>query len=218
MYNNTCGVWLCWSNGNIFYDNAFINNNYQVFNGMAFPTTPSTCSWNNTVEGNYWSDYNGSDVRQDGIGDTPYVVNSSNIDYYPLLGEFNSFNITSRYTVQTVCNSTISDLQFNGTAITFNASGVTGTTGFCRISIPTALINGTLRVFVNGTEVPYTLLVESNSTQDCLYFTYHHSTEQVIITPEFQSLFILQFFFIVTLCSTLIYKKRRQSRSYHSST
>jgi len=208
MCNNTCGVWLCWSNGNIFYDNAFINNNYQVLNGMTFPTSLSTCSWNNTAEGNYWSDYNGSDVQQDGIGDTPYIVNSSNIDYHPLLGEFNSFNITSQYTVQTVCNSTISDLQFNGTVIVFNASGVTGTTGFCRICIPTALINGTFTVFVNGTEIPYTLLPESNSTQSYLYFTYHHSTQEVIITPEFPSFLILPLMIMVTLLAVIVYKKK----------
>ena len=215
MYNNTCGVWLCWSNGNIFYDNAFINNDYQVFNGMVFPTTPSTCSWNSTIEGNYWSDYNSSDINQDGIGNTPYVVKAtygvaSNIDYHPLMGEFKSFNIASQYIVQTVCNSTISDLQFNGTAIVFNASGVTGTTGFCRICIPTALINGTFTVFVNGTEISYTLLPESNRTNNYLYFTYHHSTQEVIITPEFSSFLILPLFLIATLLISMMSKKRHQ--------
>jgi hypothetical protein len=121
---------------------------------------------------------------------------------------FNSFNLTSQYSTETVCNSTISDFQFNGTAIAFNVTGENGTTGFCRISIPTALISGTLTVFVNGTEVPYKLLPESNSTNSYLYFTYSHSTEQIFIVPEFPSFLMLPLFMIATLLAVMVYKKR----------
>ena len=36
-------------------------------------------------EGNFWSDYNGTDSNNDGIGDTPYVIDVLNQDRYPLL-------------------------------------------------------------------------------------------------------------------------------------
>jgi hypothetical protein len=38
--------------------------------------------------GNYWSDYSGVDSNLDGIGDTPYVIDSSNVDHYPLVRPF----------------------------------------------------------------------------------------------------------------------------------
>lgn len=215
--NNTCGVWLSWSsNNNTFYHNAFVDNDQQVisdvdsdFENFTDYGGTSTCIWNNTVEGNYWSNYNGTDLNQDGIGDTSYTIDSNNVDHYPLMGTFNSFNITSQCSVETICNSTISDFQFNDTAISFNASGENGTTGFCRIGIPTALINGTVRVFVNGTNVSYTLLPQSNRTQSGLYFTYHHSTEQVTINlPEFPSLPILILFTAATLIATTAFRRR----------
>ena len=42
-------------------------------------------TWDDGREGNYWSDYNGTDVNSDGIGDTPYVFDVQNEDRYPLM-------------------------------------------------------------------------------------------------------------------------------------
>jgi parallel beta-helix repeat protein len=207
--NDTCGIVLYHSARSLFRHNYFVNNYQSVF------SESSTDVWDDGVEGNYWSDYNGTDLYSgpyqnqtgsDGIGDTPYVIDASNNDSRPLMGTFSSFG-TQLGNVCTVSNSTISDFQFNGTAITFDAVGENGTTGFCRICIPTVLINGTCRVFVNGTEVPYTLLPESNSTQSYLYFTFHHSTQEVTI-PEFPSFLILPLFLIATLLTAITYKKR----------
>jgi len=82
---------------------------------------------------------------------------------------------------QIISNSTVSDFQLNSTALLFNLTGENGTAGFCRANIPTAIINGTLTVFVDGTEVPYSFLSAANSTETYLYFTYSHSTEQVVV-------------------------------------
>ncbi|MGA2310474.1 MAG: NosD domain-containing protein [Candidatus Bathyarchaeia archaeon] len=196
------------STENRIFHNNFINNSWI---GSFDPCQNSMD--NGISEGNYWTGYNGIDSNNDGIGDTSYSLCPSNNDNYPLMGTFSDFNVTLEHYVQTVSNSTISDFQFNGTAISFNASGENWTTGFCRTCIPTALIKGTYRVFVNGAEVPYTLLPESNSTNSYLYFTYHHLTQEVTITPEFPSFLILPLFLIATLLTAIAYKKRTNKKN-----
>jgi parallel beta-helix repeat protein len=72
--NNNVGVTVSGreaaSSGNTIYHNNFINNEQQVKKWGANPINV----WDNGSEGNYWSDYNGSDLNMDGIGDTPYLI------------------------------------------------------------------------------------------------------------------------------------------------
>jgi parallel beta-helix repeat protein len=209
--NNTIGIEFENSSNNSLYHNNFINNAQQV------SADGSRNVWDDGNEGNYWSNYTGVDLKSgfcqnetgnDGIGDMPHTIDANNIDNYPLMGMFSDFNATSEYHVQIICNSTVSNFQFNGTAISFNVTGVDGTTGFCRICIPTALMNATYKVFVNGTEVSYNLLPFSNETDSYLYFNYTHSTQEVIIIPEFPSFLILPLFMIATLLAVIVYKRK----------
>lgn len=205
------GVNLFASEYNTFFNNNFINNSIQVFNWGESGEWPNTWDNGNSSGGNYWSNYNGNNTNNDGFGNIPYNVGPyevGNLDHYPLLGMFNSFNVTPQYSVETVCNSTISDFQFNGNALAFNASGENGTTGFCRISIPTALVNGTVAIYVNGTEARYTLLPESNSTQSILYLTYQFPAQQIVVTPEFPSFIILPFYMSAIFIAMVCYKKK----------
>jgi len=210
---NGCGVHLWGASYNTLYHNNFINNTSQVVSDSSVNT------WDNGYPsgGNFWSDYNGTDMYSgpyqnvtgsDGIGDTPYVIDANNTDYYPLMGMFSDFNVAQGVDVQAVSNSTVSDFQFNGTAMLFNVTGENGASGFCRISFPTDLINGTLTVFVNGTQMCYDLMSSSNSSITFVYFTYDPSTEQVTIMPEFPSFILLSLFLIATLLAVIIYKKK----------
>jgi len=126
------------------------------------------------------------------------------------MGMFSSFNATSEFDVHTICNSSISDFQFNSTSILFNVTGETGSAGFCRVCIPKALMNETYRIFVNGTEIlPVPLpLPCSNSTHNYLYFNYTHSPQEVVIIPEFSSFLTLPLFMIATLLAVIIYRRK----------
>ena len=49
------------------------------------PPPPSSNIWDNGAEGNYWSDYTGSDKNGDGIGDSSYDLYGNNQDHFPLM-------------------------------------------------------------------------------------------------------------------------------------
>jgi parallel beta-helix repeat protein len=172
------------STQNRFYDNNFLNNTSQVV------TDGSSNFWNYYGDGNYWSDYNGSDLTQDGIGDQPYRIDVGNIDGFPLMGMFNSFNLVStgkEYEITIVSNSTVSDFNFEigletgNKVMQFAISGKDGTVGFSRVSVPIDLMNYSL-LLVSGDEVVPTSLNMSSSSQIpqvYLYFTYLH-TDQIV--------------------------------------
>jgi hypothetical protein len=67
--------------------NGFISNEVQI-NGCFcedYPENEEPHAWDDGGEGNYWSDYNGTDTDQDGIGDVPYIVDVQNQDRFPLM-------------------------------------------------------------------------------------------------------------------------------------
>jgi len=194
--------------GCLIFHNNFVNNQNQTEVLDSFHN-----NWNDTSEGNYWSDYNGTDANQDGIGATPYVIDANNTDNYPLMGMFSQFEITNQgqtYTITTICNSTITNFGYTGT-IDFNIKGTEGTGGFCRIVIPNTLYDHNYTILIDGSpplnenELPL-----SNATYTYLYFTYSNSPHSVTIVPEFPTAFLL---LIVTLTiPTAIILRKRASK------
>jgi nitrous oxidase accessory protein len=64
---------------NTVYDNNFNHNSNNVV--VPFIRNPAPNHWDNGTVGNYWSDYNGTDANSDGIGDTPYLIETIYYDY-----------------------------------------------------------------------------------------------------------------------------------------
>ncbi len=106
LENNTIGLILgydqtdisrqhggpCASNNTVFHNN-FVKNKQQAIDWNWLGTN----YWDSGGEGNYWSNYNGSDWTFDGIGDSPYKLDEAKsyyaettqgIDHYPLMVPF----------------------------------------------------------------------------------------------------------------------------------
>ena len=77
--NFDTGILIDGSYGNLIYNNYF-NNTKNVEDEYLN-------TWNSSEIGNYWSDYEGQDADGNGIGDTPYVINSytGSLDYLPVI-------------------------------------------------------------------------------------------------------------------------------------
>lgn len=101
------------SNGNTIYHNNFIDNKVQQYQ------VNSSNKWDNGEEGNYWSDYTGTDSNGDGVGDT--MIPHFEVDYHPLMNVYDRLlPIADAGEGQTV---------FENAMVIFNASRSTDNVG-----------------------------------------------------------------------------------------
>jgi parallel beta-helix repeat protein len=108
---NNEGLWIFASFNNVIYQNAFINNTQQVV------TLDSQNSWDNSVEGNYWGDYeerypDANEMNESGIWDTPYFIDENNKDHYPIIPEFPPFLILPLFAIATLLTATVCKHKF----------------------------------------------------------------------------------------------------------
>lgn len=94
----SCGIWFWGASNNTIYHNNFMDNipyGTQASNGDlgGIPYTPNSVNvWDDgfPAGGNYWGIPAGKEIGNTGISDSPNVLDSLNIDRYPLIEPFNS--------------------------------------------------------------------------------------------------------------------------------
>jgi parallel beta-helix repeat protein len=90
--NNFFYVLQYYSNGTDLVPSKQVIHLYMVKGtGGALVFQYTTNVWDNGKEGNYWSDYSGTDANGDGAGDTPIVIDVNNVDHYPLIAPSRPF-------------------------------------------------------------------------------------------------------------------------------
>jgi parallel beta-helix repeat protein len=204
---NSYGIQISESSDNQFYHNNFIDNTHQGPFGYAN-------SWDNGIEGNYWSNYTGVDLNRDGIGDMNHTINANNVDMYPLMGTFHSFNTSLGKYVNVISNSTIDSFRYfeSNSTIIIHVSNMTAnqTRGFCRISIPYEVMSEPFSVTIDGANPTYwNYTLYDNGTHRWIYFEYEHTTREIVIIPEFPSFLILPLFMIATLLAVILYRRQQ---------
>jgi len=209
LSENEFAIVLINSNNNKAFHNNFINNTHTV------SSVNSVNFWDNSVEGNYWSDYEGKDINQDGIGDLPYTIATNNVDNYPLMGIYTEFIIiyeNKTHHIPIICNSTISNFKFNKTfnMLNFKVIDITNRTGFCRITIPEQLIHKPYIVLVDEQKVNTTALPISNTTHTTLYFTYN-----LTISPREVKILSKPYYELLEKYNALLENYRKLNSTYY---
>jgi len=116
-------------------------------------------------------------------------------------------------TVEFITNSTLSDLTIDDAAkrISFKATGVEGTVGFSRITLPNSLTqdswNKEYSITVNGQEVTFTTLTDSKNTYN--YMTFQNQLEWLIPVSPITVIVLAVILILVLAFVVLIILKRK---------
>ena len=195
--NNGYGIYISSSSNNIIYLNNLINNSNNIRSVSSFNTfhspTPTTYIYNGTTytnyTGNYYSNYTGNDSDGNGIGDTPYIIDSNNNDSYPLIAPIENYIIDN--TPPTVVINTPQNTSYNvGTVPQINTT-VNDDVGVDTVVAEIHYANGTVENitltlqdgnYINTTELNFpvgtnTIVIYANDTSGNL-----NNTENVTFT------------------------------------
>jgi len=126
------------------------------------------------------------------------------------------------YWVAIFSNSTLGNFNFSQPLkqISFNVTGEPGTSGFCNVTIPRALLRANVthpwQILLNGADITNDTIITENATHTFIYFTYSHSAQTVKIIgteviPEFPTWALALLMLFVLAVGVPILRKRMQS-------
>jgi nitrous oxidase accessory protein NosD len=81
------------SKNNTFYYNNFLEMTEYGNKVVGYIEDDNLELWSDKKQGNYWSNYDGVDANNDGVGDTPYIIDKKRQDPYPLMTPYNTTDI-----------------------------------------------------------------------------------------------------------------------------
>jgi parallel beta-helix repeat protein len=213
VYEAEFGVRLFSSSYNRIFHNNLIENLEQASLISSFQNV-----WDDGFEGNFWSNYTGSDFNADGLGDEVQYVDIANVDHYPLMGFFTRCNVcllTNSTDFDVISNSSLLGFEYEAANCTIRlmVNGTDGTFGFCRVRVPHSLVKPEIAVILDDGLVQ--VLNANYSLRDdvysrWIYFAYQHSTHEATIVEE--SWLILFFSSLLASSLLLLLKKSRRSR------
>jgi parallel beta-helix repeat protein len=215
--NSLYGLYLSQSDYNVIVRNSLQSNGRNVY------VRNSTDYWDDGFEGNFWSNYTGVDADNDGVGDTPFVLDANNVDHYPLVGLFYSYSAMSENDVGIITDSAIDNFEYvppNTIRLQVSNATPSQTVGFCRMIIPHALIdpnNGTIQIIIDNNQTQVLILnttLYDNGTHRWVYLAFPLSTHEIVIVPEYQMLLAIPL--ILAVLTLLVMVKRRRRRENES--
>jgi hypothetical protein len=124
------------------------------------------------------------------------------------------------YLISTFSNSTILDLAFSQaeSKLSFTVDGLSGTSGFCEITIPSELMSGTFSLYKDDLPLVETMdyIQTFNGTHYTFSLTYEHSTHMIeivstIVIPELRSIPLLLTFIIATITIIIVVNRRKRA-------
>jgi len=145
----------------------------------------------------------------------------TNVDLGPSTYVFQAVADSQTFNITVVTNSTIPTQTFNFSQgekkISFNVTGLSGTAGFCNITIPRTLVDCTNLdewvIFANGTDISSICIKNRDADYTYICIPYNHSVQPIVVkgtwvVPEFPTAIIMPLFMIATLLTIIVYKKK----------
>jgi len=136
---------------------------------------------------------------------------------FPVVADGQTFEIV------VVTNSTVPVQTFNfskeNMEIMFNVTGLSGTSGFCNVTIPRTMLDCASLdewiIFANGTDISDACLKSRDADYTYICIPYTHSTQLIQVkgtwvVPEFPSAIIMPLFMIATLLAVILYRRKRR--------